>query len=149
MIRNSGATERNPRIVDWSENVGHGDNMQFFADALGALAADSKENGGLMTIGLLGDGGCPGVTLRNAQAILRWDLHPSLWSHAFIVAAEMEPTPGAAAAAPIREISLYSRTGRGDPRRPFAGPRSETARPSTSGTARCGGTRRSRRSATR
>jgi hypothetical protein len=111
MIRHSGATERNPRLIDWSGDYADADNVRFFADALAAVAKDGRGNGGLMTIGLLGQRDIPGVTLRNAQSILRWDLRPSLWSHVFLISGESDATPEATAELPIREVAIYSRTG--------------------------------------
>jgi hypothetical protein len=85
-MRNSLATEKNPAIADWSGDYQKKNNMQFFAAALAALAENGAGNDGLMAIGLLGQRDIPGVTLRNAQSVLRWDLRPSLWSHAFLIA---------------------------------------------------------------
>jgi hypothetical protein len=111
VIRNSGTNERNPNLLDWSDRYADADNLQFFADALGALRDEGRTDRGLMAIGLLGQRDLPGVTLRTAQSILRWDLRPSLWSHVFLLAADVEPAAEAIAEAPIREITLYSRTG--------------------------------------
>jgi hypothetical protein len=111
MIRHSGTTERNPRVEDWSERYQGEDNVRFFTDALTALAEQDVGNRGLMTIGLLGQRDLPGVTLREAQAILRWDLRPSLWSHAFLIAGPVDPATDAVAEVPVREVALYSRTG--------------------------------------
>ena len=85
-MRNSHATEKNPAVEDWSDGYRQKGNSHFFAAALTALADKNVGNGGLMLIGLLGQRDIPGVTLRNAQAVLRWDLRPSLWSHAFLIA---------------------------------------------------------------
>ena len=60
---------------------------------------------GLALIGLVGSCDLPGVTLRRAQSILRWDRRPSLWSHAFL---SSSPQDGDAA---IREVALHSRSG--------------------------------------
>ena len=54
--------------------------------ALGGLAEVEGSEEGYMAIGLVGSGDLPGVTLRRAQSVLRWDLRPSLWSHAFVLA---------------------------------------------------------------
>jgi hypothetical protein len=100
MIRHSGATERNPRVVDWTSSHGDGDNLAFFGDAL-------KELGARVAIGLLGQRDLPGFTLRSAQAALRWDLRPSLWSHVFmLVVPDGDPD-----AARLREVTLHSRAG--------------------------------------
>ena len=57
-------------------------NRVFFRDAIHALAGDGS--GPTVFIGFIGSRDLPGVTLRRAQSILRWDLRPSLWSHSFI-----------------------------------------------------------------
>jgi hypothetical protein len=85
-MRNSLAKEKNSAIEDWSKEYHRKSNNRFFADAFAALARNGMGNGGLMAIGLLGQRDIPGVMLRNAQSVLRWDLRPSLWSHAFLVA---------------------------------------------------------------
>ena len=59
--------------------------MSFFVEAMQTLAKDGVGNGGIMTIGLVGQRDYPGHVLRTAQAMLRWDQRPSLWSHAFLV----------------------------------------------------------------
>jgi hypothetical protein len=102
MIRHSGATGRNPRVVDWSKKPKYakGDNLVFFADALKKLDAR-------VAIGLLGQRDLPGFTLRSAQAVLRWDLRPSLWSHVFMLVAPQGSLDGAR----LREVTLYSRAG--------------------------------------
>jgi len=111
VIRHSGSTEKNARVQDWSKEYAEKDNLEFFAAALGELTKDDAAHGGLMTIGLLGQRDLPGVTLRHAQAVLRWDLRPSLWSHTFLVAGRL-PDSGEIGKLPIREVSIYSRTGR-------------------------------------
>jgi hypothetical protein len=111
VIRHSGATERNPRLSDWSADYASKDNLEFFAAALAELAKQGVGNGGLMTIGLLGQRDLPGVSLREAQSILRWDLRPGLWSHVFLIAEEVEPKVDALTEASVREVALYSRTG--------------------------------------
>jgi hypothetical protein len=108
MIRNSGQA-RNADVVDWTEDYAGKDNNAFFASALAALKKAKVGNGGLMTIGLVGQRDLPGVTLRRAQAALRWDLRPSLWSHAFLVADKA--TGDDVADVPLREVTLHSRTG--------------------------------------
>ena len=107
--RYSGTDRSNPEVVDWTDRYREKDNLTFFADAAAALARDGRGNRGLAAIGLLGQRDLVGVTLRWAQAVLRWDLRPSLWSHAFLV---VEPTDAAALGeARIREVPLVERTG--------------------------------------
>jgi hypothetical protein len=83
--------------VDWTDRYRDADNGQFFTDAI----ADLSEQDGLGLIGLVGSCDMPGVAVRRAQSILRWDRRPSLWSHAFLLV-------GGGA---IREVALHSRAG--------------------------------------
>ena len=111
MLRHSGAKEKNPRVADWTSGYADKDNVEFFRDALSEVASNAERgNDGFMAIGLLGQRDIPGVTLRRAQAVLRWDLRPSLWSHAFVVADRFSDGADVAELA-IREVSIYSRTG--------------------------------------
>ena len=111
MTRYSGTQESNPEIHDWTEEYKERDNEAFFAAAFRELAGREGWNGGLMTIGLLGQRDLPGVMLRRAQAALRWDLRPSLWSHAFLVA-DRVATDGAELDTPVREVAIYQRRGK-------------------------------------
>lgn len=110
-MRYSGSESANAALVDWSSTHSDKDNLNFFADALAAMAGNGIGNGGLMVIGLLGQRDLPGVTLRRAQSILRWDLRPSLWSHAFLLAARATADPQLLVDTPLREASLFPRTG--------------------------------------
>ncbi len=84
-VRNSRATSANSDIKDWTREYERKGNPAFFAAALAELR-DAKPNGGEQVfIGLVGSRDLPGVALRQAQAVLRWDMRPSLWSDAFIV----------------------------------------------------------------
>jgi hypothetical protein len=60
------------------------DNRKFFQSALSDLGS-AASGAGRVFIGFVGSRDLPGVTLRRAQSILRWDLRPSLWSHTFIL----------------------------------------------------------------
>jgi hypothetical protein len=104
MTRHSSADARqeNPGIEERPELAAR-DNLAFFETALDAIE-DSE-----FAIGLVGSRDLVGVALRRAQAIVRWDLRPRLWSHAFLVTG---PRGGSAADLPIREVTLHSRTGR-------------------------------------
>jgi hypothetical protein len=108
MIRHSRSTEPNSRIQSWTKQYLHKSNMPFFTDALAAFAKDGRGNGGQMVIGLVGSRDLPGVTLRRAQSILRWDMRPSLWSTAFLIA---EPARQKIAATKLLGVSLHPRTG--------------------------------------
>jgi hypothetical protein len=82
------------------------DNVAFFRAALSA-AKERTEAGSLGAIVLIGQRDLPGVALRRAQSVLRWDLRPSFWSHAMVVVGEHDD----AAAVPTREVTLHSRSG--------------------------------------
>jgi hypothetical protein len=97
--------------VDWSSAYEAKDNLNFFADAIAAFAQQGVGNGGSMLIGLLGQRDLPGVTLRRAQSVLRWDLRPSLWSHAFLVARSVPADPQQLVDAPLWEVPIFARTG--------------------------------------
>lgn len=108
MTRHSRTSEPNERIHDWTKQYLHRNNGLFFTEALKALAEDGLGNGGQMVIGLVGSRDLPGVTLRQAQAVLRWDMRPSLWSHAFLIAEMAAENIGATK---ILSVSLHPRTG--------------------------------------
>lgn len=94
MLRHSNSAEENPDVKDVTDDYAGVDNTRFFADTIEALG------GPVALIGLVGSGDLPGVALRRAQSILRWDRRPSLWSHAFLVVGDG-----------IREVTLHSRAG--------------------------------------
>jgi hypothetical protein len=108
MTRYSGSDERNPDLKDWSRRYSKETNRSFFGDALEALRERGIAGDGRMTIGLVGQRDIPGVALRRAQAILRWDLRPSLWSHAFLISGGAR---GGVGNVRIREVSIHSRGG--------------------------------------
>lgn len=109
-MRHSGAKTRNPAVEDWSETYRDQPNSRFFRDALKALGTKAKGGHKLMAFGLIGQRDIPGVTLRHAQSVLRWDQRPSLWSHAFLIPRAL-PLPPKTKAVPLREIALFPRTG--------------------------------------
>ncbi len=98
MLRHSQSDTQNPNVTNWSEKYASTDNSAFFTDAIADLSGDQD---GLGLIGLVGSSDLPGVALRRAQSILRWDRRPSLWSHAFLLVGGGE----------IREVALHSRAG--------------------------------------
>ena len=104
MIRHSLAKEgkRNPHLKNHTKKYRKRSNSEFFADALEAAG----ELQGYLAIGLVGHRDLPGVAVRHAQAVLRWDLRPSLWSHAFIVVGEAH---GDAGGRELREVTLNPR----------------------------------------
>jgi hypothetical protein len=92
MLRHSQTNEQNPdvQIVEKA----YDSNLDFFSEAIEELG------GGTALIGLVGSGDLPGVALRRAQSVLRWDRRPSLWSHAFLIVEDG-----------IREVTVHSRAG--------------------------------------
>ena len=110
MVRHSGATHKNDAVQDWSADYGGRDNLAFFQAALDAVARGRSQGGPLVAVGLLGQRDLPGVTLRRAQSSLRWDLRPSLWSHAFMIAVP-DAAVGPIEELEVREVALYSRAG--------------------------------------
>jgi hypothetical protein len=108
-MRDSGAREPNRRVEEWEAPRYPDGNLEFFADALRGLEEQQLGNGGIATIGFLGQRDIPGVTLRQAQAVLRWDRRPSLWSHVFLISerANLDDI----GATPILEVPMYPRTG--------------------------------------
>ena len=94
------------------------DNLDFFLDAFRRLAEqDTGEatkgvgNGGMMTIGLVGERDLIGVTLRRAQEVVRWDRRPSKWSHAFLIAGPAPKTRDELANLKVLEVTMNPRSG--------------------------------------
>lgn len=109
-MRFSKSTKKNPDVRDWTDRYGKKRNGQFFADALASWKKQKIGNGGLMAIGLIGQRDLPGHTLRTAQSLLRWDLRPSLWSHAFVIAGQLNGRTNVLDL-PLLEVALHPRTG--------------------------------------
>lgn len=114
MIRNSGTGTRNPNIVEWSEEPERQEryehsNTAFFSDAIRGLEEQGYGDGGYLSIGFVGQRDLPGVMLRRAQAILRWDLRPSLWSHTFLVTSPL--VEGRLEELRLSEVAIHSRSG--------------------------------------
>jgi hypothetical protein len=101
VLRHSHSEEANPHVEDWTDRYADKDNAAFFADAIASLTGEAGCER-LALIGLVGSCDLPGVALRRAQSILRWDRRPSLWSHAFVL---VDAGDG------IREVTLHSRAG--------------------------------------
>jgi hypothetical protein len=111
--RHSSSGKENPGVADWTDarpELREASNLDFVAAALQDLYGSSGPVG-RGAVCLVGLRDLPGVILRRAQAILRWDLRPSLWSHAFLIGDDVEPTPEAVERAPIFEVALHSRAG--------------------------------------
>ena len=107
-MRKSTATKRSDQLGDWSKWATGKTNSEFFTNAFKAMKKFKVGNQGLMTIGLIGSRDIPGVALRRAQSILRWDRRPSLWSHAFLVGKAWNGISNIDSI-PIYEIPLFSR----------------------------------------
>lgn len=108
-MRKSMINTRNPNLGDWTRWGKRKDNLKFFAEALRVMNDEYHlGNGGMLTIGMIGSRDIPGVTLRRAQAVTRWDRRPSLWSHCFLIAGSRDET-GNIGRLPIMEIPLFSR----------------------------------------
>ncbi len=118
MTRHSRTITKNPDLKDWSKEYANKVNVRFFADAAAALSASGTGNAGLMMIGLVGQRDIPGHTLRVAQSVLRWDIRPSLWSHAFLVSASFPmqkknlDKSASPRSVPLLEVPLWPRSGR-------------------------------------
>jgi hypothetical protein len=97
MLRTS-TSPRNPDVVEWPQYAGE-DNARFFTDAIADLTGERGDGAGL--VALVGSTDLPGVALRRAQSVLRWDRRPSLWSHAFLLTG----------ADTLHEVTLHSRAG--------------------------------------
>ncbi len=107
MIKST-ATKRSEQLGNWSAWATKKTNSEFFTTAFEAMEKFNIGNQGLMAIGLIGSRDIPGVTLRRAQSIIRWDRRPSLWSHAFLIGKAWK-SKGKVDAIPIYEIPLFSR----------------------------------------
>jgi hypothetical protein len=108
VLRHSQSETENPNVLEWTDDYRDKDNAAFFADAIRSLSEqDEYGHDGLALIGLVGSCDLPGVALRRAQSILRWDRRPSLWSHAFLIVEALADGGDAA----IREVTLHSRSG--------------------------------------
>lgn len=101
---------RNPGIRDWTVRYQKRTNLQFFHDAFATLQKEGIGNQGLMTVGLVGSRDIPGHLLRMAQNTLRWDLRPSYWSHAFVVADRVTARTSLRSLR-ILEVALHPRNG--------------------------------------
>jgi hypothetical protein len=97
VLRHSQSDTTNEQVQDWSERFAETGNAEFFAAAIDELS----DRDGRALIGLVGSRDLPGVALRRAQSILRWDRRPSMWSHAFLLTG----------ASDLREVALHSRAG--------------------------------------
>lgn len=110
-MRRSRATRRNTKVGNWTKWAGRKNNLEYFRQALQTMTTEfGVGNQGWMTIGLVGSRDLPGVALRQAQSVLRWDRRPSYWSHAFLLAEPWDGTSNVAQL-PILEVPIHARTG--------------------------------------
>lgn len=89
-----GAKAKPKELVDLTRQFRRRDNADFLAEVAERLGALSKEKGpagtgfdpgGVACIGLIGEYGLIGYTIRRAQELIRVDHMPSYWSHAFLI----------------------------------------------------------------
>jgi hypothetical protein len=102
-MRHSLTDKRNPAYHDVLEEMKEAkdwDNLAFFGTVKTRLQADRRPWPG--AIGMVGGTSLPAHRLRQAQAVLRWDLRPSYWSHCFLIAGEAP----AIDATPVWECTL-------------------------------------------
>jgi len=79
----------NPNLHDLTPDFKQKNNSAFFAEVRTRLDALGRNDprfshGGRAAVGLIGEYGLIGMTVRNAQRIIRLDRQPSSWSHAFL-----------------------------------------------------------------
>jgi hypothetical protein len=109
VIRHSGH-HANEAVDDLTGEFRDADNIAFLDAALD-LVESRVGNEARGAIVLLGQRDLPGIALRRAQGMLRWDRRPSLWSHAMILTQGRDETGGDVAALRCREVTLHSRRG--------------------------------------
>ncbi len=109
-MRKSPFQERNQRIGNWSNWSAQKNNLEFVSEALVTMKQLGVGNDGEFAIVLIGSRDLPGVTLRQAQSVLRWDRRPSFWSHAFLINSKWNGKSNIGKL-PIVGVPLYSRAG--------------------------------------
>ncbi|MCC6784658.1 MAG: hypothetical protein IT457_17565 [Planctomycetes bacterium] len=105
-MRPSTAKTTNAGLQDLTKEFLGLDNLEFFARVL--APGDDEDSRGDAIVVLIGSRDLPGDLLRRAQAILRWDLSPSHWSHGCIIDRAWNGK-GKVAAVPILEVPLHPR----------------------------------------
>jgi len=110
-MRKANADIISQQLGDWSKWAANKSNQAFFTEALKTMENEfGIGNQGMMTIGLVGSCDIPGVKLRQAQSIARWDRKPSKWSHAFLIANKWNGKTNVNKLR-IYEVPLFARTG--------------------------------------
>src|SRR5215467_2881591 len=103
-LRHAEPSAEPANIQDWSKAYRNRDNATFFAmvrndldqldeTALGLTEGRSFKRGLRAAIGLLGEYGLVGYTIRLAQALIRFDRQPSYWSHSFLFHSAVPTAP--------------------------------------------------------
>lgn len=98
-IRYDPEATKNPDLVDLTRPYKRKDNASFLAEVARRLRELAKGpegtwfRGGAACIGLLGEYGLAGATMRQAQAVLRVDRSPSHWSGAFLIHDDLAVDP--------------------------------------------------------
>lgn len=118
VVRHSGVDHPNDGVADVTDEFREADNLDFFLAAFQRLATQDtgKKRGGVgnkgrMTIGLVGERDLIGVTLRQAQSVVRFDHRPSKWSHAFLVIEAAPKTKDELANLKLLEVTMSPRGG--------------------------------------
>jgi len=102
-IRFLPGAKRAPTLVDLTRPFLKRDNAQFLARVAQSLDKLSHtswpggvgvDRGGVACIGLIGEYGLIGYTIRRAQEVIRVDRTPSYWSHAFLAYSPLSTDPG-------------------------------------------------------
>lgn len=107
--RSSRIEKPNPDLVDLSGFTG--DNVAFFAEALRRLAIPRPGKRHLY-FALVGSCDLLGNALRRAQSVVRRDLRPGLWSHAFAFVLPNGTPPADVGSIKIRGVPLDTRNQR-------------------------------------
>lgn len=108
-MRRSIASKRNSKLGNWSKWGKGRSNLTYFAEALRTMRGYGVSNGAFV-IGLVGSRDLPGICLRRAQSVLRDDLRPSYWSHAFVITANWDGD-SPIGSLPIAEVPFFARNG--------------------------------------
>lgn len=113
VMRHSGSNAPSDGVVDLTDDYAgtDKDNLDFFMEALALLKKKRVGNGGKMVIGLVGERDLIGVTLRQAQSVVRFDRRPSKWSHAFLIAGAIPDNKDDMANVKVLEVTMSPRGG--------------------------------------
>jgi len=100
------ARTANKNLHDWTDRFFEKDNAEFLAEVARSLKDQTEpkaaakgpkqyviDAGGVAAIGLIGEYGLTGQTLRRAQEFIRADRSPCYWSHAFLISTPLSAHP--------------------------------------------------------